>query len=88
VLIITTGQAEQTRECFSEQKIACPVVLQQHWEISRRYAMVATPIAHLIDEADVITHDVAVGGDSILKLLSGAAREKPIAHGNAEKSEV
>jgi hypothetical protein len=46
--------------------------LQQHWEISRRYAMFATPIAYLIDEAGVIVHDVAVGEDAIRKLLTAA----------------
>jgi hypothetical protein len=49
-----------------------PVVLQPHWEISRRYAMFATPIAYLIGEAGVIAHDVAVGEDAILKLLHAA----------------
>ena len=51
-----------------------PVVLQQQWEISRRYAMFATPIAYLIDEAGVIAHDVAVGTDAILDLMARAER--------------
>ena len=38
-----------------------PVLLQQRWEISRRYAMFATPVAYLIDVTGIITHDVAVG---------------------------
>jgi hypothetical protein len=50
--------------------------LQQHWEISRRYAMFATPIAYLIDEAGIIAQEVAVGKDAILNLLPQALREK------------
>jgi len=50
-----------------------PVVLQHHWEISRRYAMFATPIAYLIDETGVIAHDVAVGVASILALMKADA---------------
>ena len=45
-------------------------LLQQQWEISRRYAMFATPIAYLIDEQGVIVHNVAVGTDAILDLLA------------------
>jgi hypothetical protein len=45
-------------------------VLQQHWEISRRYAMFATPVAYLIDVRGVIANDVAVGVAPILALLS------------------
>jgi hypothetical protein len=47
------------------------VALQQQWEISRLYAMFATPVAYLIDEAGVIVTDVAVGTDAILGLLEG-----------------
>jgi hypothetical protein len=52
-----------------EHGLTFPVVLQQHWEISRRYAMFATPIAYLIDEAGVLTHEVAIGEEAILKPL-------------------
>ena len=50
------------------------MVLQQQWEISRRYTMFATPIAYLVDEAGVIRHDVAVGADAILGLIARTAR--------------
>jgi hypothetical protein len=44
--------------------------LQQHYEISRRYAMFATPIAYLIDEAGMIAQDVSVGTDAIRELMA------------------
>ena len=52
------------------------MVLQPHWEISRRYAMFATPIAYLIDEVGVIAGDVAVGEDAILNLLLPALSQR------------
>ena len=55
---------------MKELGLTFPVVLQQHLEISRRYTMFATSIAYLIDEAGIITHDVAVGEDAIRKLLT------------------
>ena len=55
-----------------ESSPAVEVVMQQQWEISRRYSMFATPVAHLIDESGVMTHGVAVGVDPILNLLTRA----------------
>ena len=57
--------------------IVSGVRVHQHWEISRHYAMFATPIAYLIDEAGVITADVAVGVDGIRDLLTRAAMGQP-----------
>jgi len=54
-----------------------PVVLQQRWEISRLYAMFATPMAYSIDEAGIITHDVAVGVEPMLALLREATAAMP-----------
>ena len=52
------------------------IVLQQQWEISRLYAMFATPIAYLIDESGLITQDVAVGVEPILALLHQEAKPR------------
>ena len=52
------------------------MVLQPHWDISRRYAMFARPIACLLDEFGVITREVAVGEDAILNLLLPVLRER------------
>ena len=70
--MVSRGDPRDNRAKVKEHGLTFPVVLQQHWEISRRYAMFATPIAYLIDEAGVITHDVAVGADVIGKLLTAA----------------
>ena len=68
--MISKGEPKENRAKVKEHGLTFPVVLQQQWEISRRYAMFATPIAYLIDEAGVIRHDVAVGTDAILGLLA------------------
>ena len=70
VVMISKGEPKENRAKVKEHGLTFPVVLQQQWEISRRYAMFATPIAYLIDEAGVIRHDVAVGTDAILGLLA------------------
>ena len=71
-LVISRGEPKENRTKVKEHGLTFPIVLQQQWEISRRYAMFATPIAYLIDEAGIITHDVAVGVESILALMAKA----------------
>ena len=68
--MISKGEPKENRAKVKEHGLTFPVVLQQQWEISRRYAMFATPIAYLIDEKGTITQDVAVGGELIIALLA------------------
>ena len=70
--MISRGEPKDNQAKVKEHGLTCPVVLQQHWEISRRSARFATPIAYLIDEAGVIAHEVAVGDEAILKLLTAS----------------
>lgn len=72
ILLISRGNIEAVRSEFAEQPVPFPVTVQKSWEISRRYAMFATPIAYLIDEAGKIAGDIAVGPEPILILLAGA----------------
>ena len=70
VVMISRGEPKENRAKVKEHGFTFPVVLQQRWEISRRYAMFATPIAYLIDESGVIAHDVAVGVEPIQTLMA------------------
>jgi peroxiredoxin len=72
VVMISKGEPKENRAKVKEHGLTFPIVLQQQWEISRRYAMFATPIAYLIDEGGVVMHDVAVGTDAIIKLMGRA----------------
>jgi peroxiredoxin len=77
VVMISKGEPKENRAKVKEHGLTFPVVLQQQWEISRRYAMFATPIAYLIDEQGVIVNDVAVGVEAILELIAAAVRTAP-----------
>jgi len=72
VLMITKGDVAANRQKVQEHGFTFPVVLQRNWEISKDYAMFATPVGYLIDERGVIASDVAVGGDAILRLVSAS----------------
>jgi len=78
LVMVSRGEPKENRAKVKEFNLTFPVVLQQQWEISRLYAMFATPMAYLIDEAGVIAHDVAAGVEPIVKLLSEIANKTPV----------
>jgi peroxiredoxin len=71
VVMISRGEPAENHAKVKEHRLTFPVVLQRQWEISRHYAMFATPIAYLIDENGVIARDVAVGVEPIQSLIDG-----------------
>jgi peroxiredoxin len=72
IVMISRGDPRENRAKVKEHGLTFTVLLQQQWEISRLYAMFATPIAYLIDETGVIANDVAVGVEPIVALMSEA----------------
>ena len=78
VVMISRGEPKENRTKVKEHGLTFPIVLQQQWEISRRYAMFATPVAYLIDERGVIAGDVAVGVEPIQALLEELRTEPAI----------
>ena len=70
VLIISRGDPSANMAKFLQRPMPFPVVLQKHWEISREYALFATPIGYLINEEGVISAPVASGPAAILNLVT------------------
>jgi peroxiredoxin len=70
VLMVSRGDREANQAKAAQQGLTFPVVLQRQWEVSREYAMFATPVAYLIDAEGVIVSDVAVGVEPIMALLA------------------
>jgi peroxiredoxin len=78
VVMISRGEPKENHAKVKKHGLTFPIVLQQQWEISRRYAMFATPVAYLIDERGFIARDVAVGSDAIVELLAKLAPNGPL----------
>jgi peroxiredoxin len=70
VLVISRSDLQANRDKVKELGLTMPVVLQKSWEISRDYAMFATPIGYLVGEDGVLLEDVAVGGNAIMGLAA------------------
>jgi peroxiredoxin len=73
VVMISRGDPKENRAKIKEHGLSFTVLLQQRWEISRLYAIFATPVGYLIDESGVLERDVAVGVDAIVNLLQRAS---------------
>jgi hypothetical protein len=76
ILMVSRGDPEANRAKAREQGLTFPIALQRQWEVSRAYAMFATPVGYLIDERGVIAADVATGVDAILGLLAKAMERR------------
>ena len=70
VVMVSRGDLDANRTKAAENGYEFPVLLQRSWEVSKDYAMFATPIAYVIDEEGVIITDVAIGAPAILGLVS------------------
>ena len=79
IVMVSKGEPKENRAKVREHGLTFPIVLQQQWEISRRYALFATPVAYLINQQGIIAADPAVGADPIIDLLRAhAGRAQPI----------
>ena len=76
MVVINKGEPRENRAKFKEHGLTFPVVLQQQWEISRRYAMFATPVAYLIGERGVVAVDAEAISNVMARaeLVSGSGR--------------
>jgi peroxiredoxin len=69
LLVVSRGDADANRRKLAEAGVDVRVALQTQWEISRLYAMFATPIGYLIDPDGQIAAPVAAGVGPVLDLL-------------------
>lgn len=67
-VMVGRGSPEENRRKAAQHGIEFPLVIQEHWKLSKAYGIFATPVAFLIDEQGVIEHNVGTGADEILAL--------------------
>lgn len=70
VLMISRGDPDANRRKVDEHGIGFPVLLQNHWEVSRRYGIFVTPVSFLIDEQGVTEAAVARGAEDVRAMAS------------------
>jgi peroxiredoxin len=82
LVMVSRGEPDVNRAKAEEHGIQFPVLSQRGWNLSKKYAIFATPVAFLIDEHGVIAREVAKGAQEIITLAAEASarREAPVAH--------
>jgi hypothetical protein len=75
VLVVSRRDVEANRAKAIALGLTFPIVLQNQWEVSLKYAMFATPIGYLTDEQGLLASDVAVGVGPILALAGEGLHE-------------
>ena len=78
VIMVSGGDADANRAKIKQQRLNFPVLLQKHWEVSKAYAMFATPVAYLIDSDGRIEREVAVGPEAVESLLGSLRRAQAL----------
>jgi peroxiredoxin len=76
-LVVTTGDREENRRLVAEQKIACPVLLQEQMEVAALYQVHGTPMGYLIDEQGRIASELAAGAEALLALAGRTNDQRP-----------
>src|SRR5438105_2261561 len=69
IVVVSRGDPQENERKAKQNGYTFPVLLQKRWEVSKDYAMFATPVGYLIDEQGVIAKDVADGKSAILALV-------------------
>lgn len=75
VLVVSRRDLEANRAKATALGLTFPIVLQKQWEVSRQYAMFATPVGYLIDEQGILASNVAVGVAPVLALAGEGVHE-------------
>ena len=77
VLVVNNGELEPTRAWAVETRARFPVAVQEHYSLSRRYEVFATPFAFLIDERGIIASKGIINNrQHIGYILDGACADR------------
>ncbi len=74
LLMVSRSGEETNRAMIAAYDLTYPVAVQRHWEVSRQYARLATPVAYLIDAHGKITSPPAFGVGEVMELAGAALR--------------
>jgi hypothetical protein len=74
LVMVSRGEPEDSRGKAAQHGLDFPVLVQEHWEVSKAFGIFATPVAFLVGADGVIVRDVAEGGEAILDLIKDAVK--------------
>jgi hypothetical protein len=75
VVVVNTGDLPSTADWARELGVRFPVLVQEGYELSKRYEVYATPFAFVIDERGVVLSRGLVGNARQIGFVLSAANE-------------
>lgn len=85
VLVVNNADREAGLKWASESEAEFPVLLQDKWTISKRYEVMATPFAFLVDEKGIVVSRGTVGTKQHLRfVLEGRRDGSKVVHAEGE----
>jgi len=76
VLVVNDGEPAETRQWAVEARARFPVLLQSKLSVARRYEVLATPFAFLIDEQGVVRSNGIAGTAQYLGYVLGGVGDR------------
>src|SRR5215471_631537 len=78
LLVVNNADRDKAREWVNEHNAEFPVLIQEKWVVSKRYEVIATPFAFLIDEKGIVKSEGIVNSKEqigfVLNGRGGAAK--------------
>jgi peroxiredoxin len=84
-LILSTGDAEQSRRFFAGHKLQFSVLLQQESDVLSAYRVKGTPSGYLIDAEGKVASELALGAERLLALASRTAWNHSLARSKLKR---
>jgi methylamine dehydrogenase accessory protein MauD len=75
VVVVNNGGGSSTRDWARQQGVTIPVLVQERYELSKRYEAYATPFAFVIDERGVVVSRGLVSSARQISFVLSAAEE-------------
>jgi methylamine dehydrogenase accessory protein MauD len=80
VIVVNNGDLESTRDWTKRPSASFPVLVQERYELSKRYEAFATPFGFLIDEGGVIASKGIINNRQHIELVLSGASGKEASH--------
>jgi hypothetical protein len=69
ILMVSRGGTDKNLEKRRAHNIPFPVLVQERWEVSRKYEAFVVPVAFALDKSGRIKRGPQVGSEAILAML-------------------
>jgi methylamine dehydrogenase accessory protein MauD len=83
VIVVNNGDPEATRDWTGKLSVSFPVLVQERYELSKRYEAFATPFGFLIDERGVIASKGLINNRQHIEFVLTGATGKEANHHSA-----